>query len=246
MNVEKLFRYSFPKDAIEFHADEPTIAYIVDLKTGSVTTIETENVFTMHHVNAYEEDEHTLLMDLVSFPDASLVTFYEMNNIMNKTRRDSMPFKPSLRRYRIDLKAQKITPTTFDINPRVPHVNMLGIPTINEHYRSKHYCYVYGVVLKSDNKIYGNFSFVKKDLCNSTGDLSWSIQDHYPVEGWFVPDPKGTVEDDGVLMVPVLDGNLEKSYLLILDPKTMKPITKAYLPIVVPFHFHGRFVENVY
>jgi carotenoid cleavage dioxygenase-like enzyme len=66
------------------------------------------------------------------------------------------------------------------------------------------------------------------------------------MEGWFVPDPKGTVEDDGVLMVPVLDGNLGKSYLVILDPKTMKPITKAYLPIAVPFHFHGRFIENIY
>lgn len=246
MDIEKLLQYSFPKDSIAFHADEPTIAYIVDLKTGSVTTIETENVFTMHHVNAYEMDDNNLLLDVVSYPDASLVSFFEMNNLMNKTKRDRVAFKPSLTRYRIDLKAQKMTPITFDTNPSIPFANMLEVPTINEQYRSKHYCYIYGVVFKSDNKVWGNFSFVKKDVCNSTGDLSWSLPGHYPMEGWFVPDPTGSAEDDGVLMVPVLDGNLGKSYLIILDPKTMKPITKAYLPIIVPFHFHGRFIENVY
>lgn len=66
------------------------------------------------------------------------------------------------------------------------------------------------------------------------------------MEGWFVPNPKGSSEDDGVLMVPVLVGNIGKSYILLLDPKTMKPFTKAFLPMVVPFHFHGRLFGNVY
>lgn len=246
IDILKMLRYSLPKDSIEFHKDEPTVTYVIDLKTGKVTTIENENIFTMHHVNAFEEDENTLFLDVASYPDASLVTFFEMDNLMNATKRNELTFKPSLRRYRIDLKANKMTPTSFDINPKLPFVNMLEVPTINENYRSKQYCYIYGVVFKSDNKLWGNFSFVKKDVCNSSGDLSWSIPGHYPMEGWFVPHPNGSTEDDGVLMVPVLDGNLGKSYLIMLDPKTMKPITKSYVPFTVPFHFHGRFFENVF
>lgn len=246
IDIEKMLRYSLPKYSISFHKDEPTITYVIDLKTGKVVTMETENIFSMHHVNAYELDDTTLVMDVVSYPDASLTTFFEMDILMNKTRRDNVPFKPYLRRYKIDLKASKMTPVSFDKNPKFPFVNMLEVPTINEKYRSKHYCFVYGVVFKSDNKIWGNFSFVKKDVCNASGDLSWSIPGHYPMEGWFVPNPEGLSEDDGILMVPVLDGNLGKSYILLLDPKTMKPITKAIVPFQVPFHFHGRFIENVF
>lgn len=246
IDIEKMLRYSLPKDSISFHKDEPTLTYVIDLKTGKVVTMETENIFTMHHVNAYELDDTTLVMDIASYPDASLTSFFEMDILMNKTKRDNVPFKPDLRRYKIDLKAPKMTPVSFDINPKLPFVNMLDVPTINENYRSKHYCFVYGVVFKSDSKIWGNFSFVKKDVCNASGDLSWSVPGHYPMEGWFVPNPEGSSEDDGVLMVPVLDGNLGKSYILLLDPKTMKPITKAFSPFQVPFHFHGRFIENVF
>lgn len=246
VNVENILKGSTPIDSLIFHKDEPTIAYIVNLSTGKVTTIETETVFSMHHVNAYEADEDTLLMDVAAYPDAAIMPFFEFKILMNKTRRDTFPYKPSLRRYKIDLKGKKITPVSVAVNPRVPQANTLDLPTINEQYRSKPYCYVYGVAFKSDFKTWGNFSFVKKDMCNSTGDLSWSLPGHYPMEGWFVPHPNGSAEDDGVLMVPVFNGNNEKAYLMILDPKTMKPVTTAYLPVSLLFHFHGRFFENLH
>ncbi|XP_061180479.1 beta,beta-carotene 15,15'-dioxygenase-like [Saccostrea echinata] len=246
VNIEKILTGHLPVDSMFFDKDEPTLTYIVNIKTGKVTTIATENVYTLHHVNAYELDEDTIFMDIASYSDAAVVALLEMDTIMNETRRNAYPYKPYLKRFRIDLKAEKMTPLSFDVNPKVPHVNMLEAPTINELYRSKHYCYIYGAVFKSDFKTFGNFSFVKKDICNTTGDMSWSLPGHYPMEGWFVPDPNGSAEDDGVLMLPVLDGNLGKSYLLILDPKTMKPITKSYMPFNVPFHFHGRFIKNLF
>ncbi|XP_062596350.1 beta,beta-carotene 15,15'-dioxygenase-like [Saccostrea cucullata] len=246
VDIEKILSGHLPVNSMFFHKDEPTLTYIVNIKTGKVTTIQTENVFTFHHINAYEMDEDTILMDVASYPDATVATIFEMNVIMNSTRRNAYPYKPSLKRFKIDLKAEKITSHSFDVNPKVPHVNMLDMPTINELYRSKHYCYIYGPVFKSDFKTWGNISFVKKDLCNTTGDLSWSLPGHYPMEGWFVPDPNGSAEDDGVLMLPVLDGNQAKSYLLILDPKTLKPIAKSYTPFITPFHFHGRFIENLF
>jgi carotenoid cleavage dioxygenase-like enzyme len=246
VNMGNIIKGFTPMDSMIFDKDKPSTAYIVNLSTGKVMSIETETVFSMHHVNAYELDDDTIVMDVAAFPDASVMPFFEFKILMNKTRRDAFPYKPFLRRYRIDLKGGKMIPFSVPVNPSLPHVNTLDLPTLNEHYRSKHYCYVYGITFKSDFKTWGNFSFVKKDMCNASRDLSWSLPGHYPMEGWFVPNPNGSAEDDGVLIVPVFNGNIEKTYLMILDPKTMKPLTKAYLPVGLLFHFHGRFFENLH
>jgi carotenoid cleavage dioxygenase-like enzyme len=93
-----------------------------------MTSIETETVFIMHHANAYELDDDTIVMDVVAYPDAGL-SLFELKVLMNKTRRDAYPYKPSLRRYKIDLKAKKITPFSPAVNHRLPHVITLEFPT---------------------------------------------------------------------------------------------------------------------
>ena len=243
---KKLLKTLVPRQGLTFNKDDPTTAYVVDLKTGKVQSFQTESTITLHHLNAYEADNNTIILDVASFNDGEILAFFDKNILMNKTRRDNFPYNSSLKRFIIDMKKQKMTSMSFDVNPKVPHVNMLDMPTINELYRSRPYCYAYGMAFKSDLKSWGNFSIVKKDLCNSSGDLSWSVNSHYPMESWFVPNPDGSSEDDGVLLTPVLDGALGKSYIVILDAKTMKPTTKAYLPILLPFHFHGRFMEDLY
>jgi carotenoid cleavage dioxygenase-like enzyme len=54
----------------------------------------------------------------------------------------------------------------------------------------------------------------KKDLCNENNDKYWFVENHYSVEAWFVPSPNKNSEDDGILVVPVLDGVRKESYLL--------------------------------
>lgn len=67
----------------------------------------------------------------------------------------------------------------------------------------------------------------------------WSVQGHSAGEPIFVPNPEGTAEDDGVLLSVVLDGHSEKSYLLVLDAKSMKEVGRASMKCVVSFGFHG-------
>ena len=55
----------------------------------------------------------------------------------------------------------------------------------------------------------------------------------------FIANPKARSEDDGILVATVFDGEHEKSYLLVLDAKTFKPINKAWLPHAIPMSFHG-------
>ena len=69
----------------------------------------------------------------------------------------------------------------------------------------------------------------------------WSRLNHYPFEPIFVPRPDAVAEDDGVVMTTVLDGPEGRSYLLILDARTMDPVATVYAPIVQPMAYHAEF-----
>jgi hypothetical protein len=56
-----------------------------------------------------------------------------------------------------------------------------------------------------------------------------------------VPDPKGAEEDDGVLLSVVLDSEASKSFLLVVDARTMQEMGRADLPHHVPFSLGGEF-----
>lgn len=129
----------------------------------------------------------------------------------------------------------------------LPYCAMLDMPVINEDMvRSKHYCYVYGLVLKWDNTSLASIALVKKDMCNEgQGDAAWHLDGHYPVEPWFQPSPGATREDDGLILVPVLDGKAEHSYLLVLDAANMTEVARAPLPTYLPYSLHGRFFTDV-
>ena len=51
------------------------------------------------------------------------------------------------------------------------------------------------------------------------------------------------LEDDGVVVSTVLDGDARESYLLVLDAQTMLPLAEVRLDgargMVVPFAIHG-------
>jgi torulene dioxygenase len=74
--------------------------------------------------------------------------------------------------------------------------------------------------------------------------LKWEVQGHSPSEAVFVVKSEGKEEDDGVLLSVVLDGHKGTSYLLVLDARTMKEVARAEMNTVVPFGFHGSFVDQ--
>ncbi|OAX85540.1 hypothetical protein ACJ72_00078 [Emergomyces africanus] len=58
-------------------------------------------------------------------------------------------------------------------------------------------------------------------------------------------DPEVLDEDDGVLLSVVLDGLKGKSYLLVLDAKSMKEVGRAEVAGPIGFGFHGTHVSAV-
>ena len=81
---------------------------------------------------------------------------------------------------------------------------------------------------------------VKKNVCDSTQDKVRYIENQYASEMYFIANPDGSGEDDGVLVSVHFDGPKEQSYLLVLDAKTFEEIDRSYLPHNIPFPLsHG-------
>ena len=114
------------------------------------------------------------------------------------------------------------------------------LSTIQIYVSGKKYCVLYGWSSIQQSR----HTLVKRNLCNDTLSKTFTIDEHfnhYTGEMAFVNDPKGQAEDDGILVTNVFDGNVEKSYLLVLDAKTFTPINRAWLPHAIPMSFHGMY-----
>lgn len=102
--------------------------------------------------------------------------------------------------------------------------------------------FVYGISNKNETQLFGNI--VKVDL-ESGETISWSLEGAYTGEPVFVADPEGVDEDDGCLLLVVLEGRRRRSCMVCLDAKTMTEVARAPMPISVPFGFHGHVCKYV-
>ena len=232
-------------DGMYYDESAPTLIYVVNLKTGLVTELQTDNVFVLHHINAFEDRSSGKLF--VDVPAQKNPTYFKTWTIdlminANATTRNKMSIKTVTRRYILDINHKSVEKYDF------PNVKRnLEMPTINENFRSKKYCYVYGAMYNYDLKDYTHIAINKQDLCNSSNsDKSFHIPHHYPSEAQFVPFPPELAreEDDGYLLCNILDGDKGQNYIAIIDPKSMALVNKAYMPLHTPFNFHGRFFEK--
>ncbi|GFN92086.1 beta,beta-carotene 15,15'-monooxygenase [Plakobranchus ocellatus] len=240
-----------PFSCLDWHPEEPTTLYVVDLKSGDLTTITMETVFTMHHVNAYDVSDTQIVMDISTYPNPDFVSHLQLHVLMDPVARNSFDAHAKLKRITIDLTKREAHLAAVDPRPVPGIVSLLDMPAINEAYRSRHYCFVYGLVLKVDNVTLSNIAIVKKDLCHSDGaggglgDRMWIQPGIYPVEPWFVANPRAAAEDDGLLFIPVLNGVQKTSTLIVLDARTMTLTNSANLPTIIPYSLHGRFFHGV-
>ncbi|KAL5005772.1 hypothetical protein ScPMuIL_016930 [Solemya velum] len=239
VNVEKMVLTAEPFDSLDWYDNANTTIYLVHLKTGHVTKHTTENLFTMHHITSTPSKQTPLR-------SSSICPHLELKILRDPVRRNQFPAHALLKRFYIDLVTGNVDVTLFNASPVYPYANMLDMPAINEKYRYKDYRHIYGLVLKTNDVNLDQIALVKKDLYNSSNDKAWSEGHCYPVEAWFVPRPGGQKEDDGLLLVPVLDGIHRKSYLAIINATTMATVNTADLPFVIPYGLHGRFFADLF
>jgi len=221
-----------------------TDIYLINLKTGEVTSRSTHYIYSLHHANAYEAKDE-IIVDLVSNRFEAMRDYMKLKDMLNPpaVRNFSESNSEDLYRFHIGIQKDYVRVKTFKDDKSLDlhrFTNHFEFPTINEDYRGKKYCVLYGWSAYQVSRQ----TLVKRNLCNDSLSKTWSPDDnfnHYSGEMSFVANPNAKSEDDGILITNVFDGNVEKSYLLVLDAKTFKPINKAWLPHAIPMSFHGMY-----
>lgn len=209
---------------------------VVDRHSGElIGRFDSDPFFAFHHVNAFEEDGH-LVVDLVAYEDAQIITSYYLNRLRDETL--EVPFG-QLRRYRIPLRGGSVSYEVLSEScMELPHFD-------SARYNMRaDYAYVYAISINPQQR-HGFYNQLLKFDINSGEEKTWYEPGCYPGEPVFVAHPHGEAEDEGVILSVVLDTGKQNSFLLILDAATFGEIGRATIPQPVLFGYHGAYFAGV-
>lgn len=249
-------------DAMTWDGSRPTTWFVVDKRPpeeggkGVVAKFESEPFFSFHTINAYEDRSSAqdgtvdIVADIAAYENIDCISHFYLDNLISdspaaKAYGDSSntSAQPNYRRFR--LPSVPSTPTKKTLKAVAEYTSSKAdtpeLPTLNPRVVTKKHRYIYGI------NGTGKSSFVDGLIKYDTETHSvtrWGIHGHTAGEPIFVADPASTEEDAGVLLSVVLDGVQGKSYLLVLDAKTMKEVGRAHVNGVIGFGFHGFHVKT--
>lgn len=237
MNVSRIFFTKELQSSVEFHKHRPTKFIVVSRAENKVVAkYEHDAFFCFHVINAFEQDD-SVVIDLSKYPDTACIEKQTIGAIASGGGvADVRPTRftlPDLSRAKADgptrahqAHSRQLADIFFE-NPQTAPAAL-----------RRPYRYAYGVSDGAGGEFYKDIA--KLDV--QTGAVrKWGRNGCFVGESIFVPDPKGRSEDDGCLLVPELDGNRQVSSLVVLDAKSMREVTRAKLPFIVPHGFHSFF-----
>ncbi|KAJ9616761.1 hypothetical protein H2200_000480 [Cladophialophora chaetospira] len=249
-------------DAMAWDGKQSTTWFVIDKKSpaeggkGVVAKYTSDPFFCFHTINAYEEPSTTqeggidIICDLAAYENMDVLHHFYLDNITSDsskahTAKQAMPSTavPTYRRYRLPAipSTPQTSPSKAVLAFESPKTDAFELPIINSRFVTKKHRFMYGIADTGKSTFVDGL--VKYDAGTNT-TLRWSVHGQSPGEPIFVADPASEEEDGGVLLSVVLDGPGGKSYLLVLDAKTMTEIGRAHVDGVIGFGFHGMHVSS--
>lgn len=250
----------------DYDDSRPARWYVIDRRTpeeggqGVIATYESDAFYCFHTVNAYEQPSTDgngvdIIADLASYSNLNIIKRFFLENLVSTSPKAPQHADPAdvstraeYKRFRLpsipSSPTQSIQKATLEFTAE--RAITPELPTLNPAYVLRRHRYVYGIM--DTGKAAFLDGLVKYDTKTNTA-LVWSEHGQSAGEAIFIPREPGVVsedgesEDDGVLLSVVLDGPVGKSYLLVLDAKTMKEVGRAELKGAVGFGFHGTHVS---
>lgn len=214
---------------------------VIAKDTGEVTgRFTAAPFFCFHHVNAWEDGEGGLVLDLVRFDDDDVVRRTYFDRLLGPDG-GTMP-DSALSRYRLPIRGSGAL-----MPPERLAAPAFEMPNINPSRVGLAHRYVYGFGFDAPGD--WNNTLYKVDL-EDDGEgrvRRWYSDGCYPNEPFFVPSPDGEREDDGVVLSVVLDTTTTptSSFLLVLDATSFTELARARTPDPIPYGFHGAFDQAV-
>jgi carotenoid cleavage dioxygenase-like enzyme len=209
--------------------------WVVNRHTGElVGRYECDPFFAFHHVNAFEQGDE-LIVDLVAYEDASVLSAYYLKQLQSEQAR--IPWG-TLRRYRVPLQGGRVRSEALsEACMELPRFDYQRF-NMREDYR-----FVYASSLRPEQPTGFYNQLVKADI-HTGQSWTWCESDCYPGEPIFVGQPDRGAEDEGIILSVVLDAARAESFLLVLDAQSFAEKARARLPHPVLFGYHGEFFER--
>jgi len=202
-----------------------------------IGTFKGEPFFAFHTVNAFEEN-NKIIFDIIVYPDASIIDKSYFDYILaprNPKNSNTEFYGGLLKRFTIDLRDGTVI-SRIIINEQIE------LPRINyEKCNTKDYTYMYA---------YAGFRYpytadkLLKINVKTGESKSWYQENCYPGEPVFINEPHSQKEDKGVVLSVILNAQMQKSFLLILDAESFKEISRAEVPHHIPFGIHGKYFST--
>jgi beta,beta-carotene 9',10'-dioxygenase len=203
---------------------------LIDRESGQASpTLETEACFAFHHVNSFEEGAE-VVVDLCAYPDATIVS----DLYLERLRAGKAVSTATLTRFRLG-------PEAGSISREVISERDIELPRINYgRCNERPYRYAWG----NATGVQGWLEEIVKVDTSDGSCQSWAQPGCFAGEPVFVAAPGASQEDEGVLLSVVLDGEAERSFLLVLDATDLGELARAEVPHHIPFGFHGQFART--
>ena len=229
MDLLSLYNKNSKFTFIGAHRWEPELGtkiYVFNKKSGElVQKLNTEAKFAFHHINSFEDKNGKINLYLSSFDsakDALKVGDHKEKNA-----------NLQLEKMVIDLKHSLVTKIILS-------KNKYELPRITEDLLGKENQYFYAVWYNAPS-VKKTLGLVKYDL-KTNQTKNWVKTGLMPGEPLFVAHPQAKTEDDGVILTVVYDEVNNRSFLLILDAKSMKELARAYTIYPLPIGLHSKFI----
>uniref|UniRef100_A0A672IM17 Beta-carotene oxygenase 1 n=1 Tax=Salarias fasciatus TaxID=181472 RepID=A0A672IM17_SALFA len=231
---------------VKFCPEENSLIHLIDRRTGKEveTKYQTGTMIVYHHVNAFEDDGH-VVFDVIAYNDNSLYDMFYFDKLNDQSGSSNKNYsKPSYKRFAL-IETHSALQTFDFLYFRVTfmHFSPTGIdlPRINYDFNGKRHRFVYGSIVKESalTQQVGKFDTETKEM------VYWNEEDCLPSEPVFIPRPNGESEDDGVVLLSVINGKPgQPDFLLFLDGKTFKEVARAYVKAELCKDMHGFFIPQ--
>jgi len=241
------------RESIRFDSSSPTYFYVIDREKRDVICVyQSHAFFALNILNSWEDADGSICLDVNAYKDDTIIHCFSLRNL----RTMGMPPFPdgAVRRYVLNNvpEAAAIYKLKKNDYPEASHTFRTDFsceyPRINPNFHMKPYRYAYGISISTEKRLLENSiwdSIVKADLtCKKK--IEWKQEGCYPGEPMMIPRPSGTDEDDGVILSVVLNSIAKKSFLLVLNAKTLEEVCRADTPVPIPFGFHGSWTKKIF
>ncbi|KAJ1928686.1 hypothetical protein IWQ60_001835 [Tieghemiomyces parasiticus] len=192
-------------DTFTFNPQEPTLIYVVSrAEHRLVATYQADPFFSLHHINAFEDDRGNVYVDLVTYVNDLLLEQLTLARLRDPTVPLQLP-TPEIRRYllaNVPAEAARAPPAATVVAGRAmdlplahfstPAKSGVELPCVHPAFRQYAHRYVYGIGHVHPHPMLSTGfwdALSKVDMLRKEDTRQWAESGCYPGEPVFVPRP---------------------------------------------------------